>query len=346
MKLSPFATRVVGVVILPTQISSSQHHHLTPPSPRSTTSARPNRSLKRIQNQNKHAMKHKKPDKRRSKPSAPLKPHHRSKITKSQSKPKPKSKQIHTQNTKPIIPFTPTSSLLLIGEGDFSFTNSLINTPHISPTAILTTTTNESEPSTLQKYPHSEPTITTLKSSHHKLLFNIDVTKKYPKAITSKRYDGIIFNFPHIGGLSTHLDRQIRGNQELLLSFFKNSVPLLSDTGSIIVTLFEGLPYSQWNTRELAKSCGLACSRSFKFDGSVYVGYKHMRTIGARDRDGDWKGEERGARSFIFEVADKKRKPKNDTKQLKKGRDSKDVKGRKDEVSTDEDDNDDEEDEE
>ncbi|KAF3923949.1 hypothetical protein AA313_de0209731 [Arthrobotrys entomopaga] len=296
-------------------------------------------------------MKHKKHDKRRSKPSAPLKPHHhhhhhRSKITKPQpQKSKPKS---HTQSTKPFIPFNPLSSaLLLIGEGDFSFTNSLINTPHISPSTILTTTTNESEPSTLEKYPHSEPTIATLKSSssRHKLLFNIDVTKKYPKAITSKRYDAIIFNFPHTGGLSTHLDRQIRANQQLLLSFFKNSIPLLSDddgdhhhSGRIIVTLFEGLPYTQWNIRELAKSCGLACTRSFKFDGSVYVGYTHMRTIGARDRQGDWKGEERGARSFIFEVADKNANHKKDAKQTKKknGKDGKNGKG-KDEVSSDDD---------
>ncbi|KAK6362158.1 hypothetical protein TWF730_005855 [Orbilia blumenaviensis] len=274
-------------------------------------------------------MKHKKNLQGKRKPSHPLKPHHPSKITKPSSSKtknnghggaKPKTSSSSAYSTRPIIPFTPTSTLLLIGEGDFSFTNSLVSStpPHISPSTVITTTTNDTEAVTCEKYPHAEETISSLKSSGHKIHFSLDITKKLPKSIASQKYNCIIFNFPHVGGLSTHLDRQIRSNQELILSFLKASVPLLSPdggiddgSGNIVITLFSGKPYDDWNVKELAKSVGLECVRSFKFDATIYEGYKHVRTIGFREREGDWKGEERGARSYIFAVKDDGRKKKS-----------------------------------
>ncbi|KAJ6094636.1 hypothetical protein N7467_002149 [Penicillium canescens] len=42
-------------------------------------------------------------------------------------------------------------------------------------------------------------------------------------------WDVICFNFPHVGGLSTDVNRQVRANQELLVAFFKACVPLVSN---------------------------------------------------------------------------------------------------------------------
>ncbi|KAI5292643.1 hypothetical protein KEM52_006171, partial [Ascosphaera acerosa] len=41
-------------------------------------------------------------------------------------------------------------------------------------------------------------------------------------------WDVICFNFPHIGGVSKDVNRQVRLNQELLSTFFKAAMPLLS----------------------------------------------------------------------------------------------------------------------
>jgi len=38
----------------------------------------------------------------------------------------------------------------------------------------------------------------------------------------------IVFNFPHVGGLSTDVNRQVRANQELLVGFFKAAIPMLA----------------------------------------------------------------------------------------------------------------------
>ena len=72
--------------------------------------------------------------------------------------------------------------------------------------------------------------------------------------------------------------------------------------GVIIVTIFEGEPYTLWNIRDLARHVGLKVVRSFKFRSGDYPGYKHARTLGNVCGGGGWKGEERDARSFIFEI--------------------------------------------
>ena len=100
------------------------------------------------------------------------------------------------------------------------------------------------------------------------------------------------------------------------MSFFTAAAPLLSAlpapqspvsaNPTIIVTLFESEPYTLWNVKDLARHVGLKVQRSFKFQASAYPGYKHARTLGNIEGEmgGKWRGEERSARSYIFEAGD------------------------------------------
>lgn len=97
----------------------------------------------------------------------------------------------------------------------------------------------------------------------------------------------------------------LRGNIELLVAFFKNAQYALAPRGSIIVTLFEGVPYTLWNIRDLARHSGLQVEQSFKFQAKAYPGYRHSRTLGVikgknGNEGGGWKGEERDSRSYVF----------------------------------------------
>lgn len=139
--------------------------------------------------------------------------------------------------------------------------------------------------------------------------------------------------FPHTGGLSTDVNRQVRANQALLVGFFeacleakhtkspsatananpqkktkkeKAKLPFLRVGGRVVVTLFEGAPYTLWNVRDLARHTGLKVVESFKFSFGDYPGYSHVRTLGTVEGGGGWKGEEREARMYVFEKVETK----------------------------------------
>lgn len=221
------------------------------------------------------------------------------------------------QHDKPTIPFTPEDRILLVGDGDLSFAASLVE--HHYCADVTATVLEKSFDELAEKYPHVPENITKVEAEGSKVLYNIDATKMAP-FVDKKGKDGvgvmdrIIFNFPHVGGKSTDVNRQVRYNQELLVSFFKRAVASLAPGGSIIVTLFEGEPYTLWNIRDLARHTGLQVERSFKFQASAYPGYHHARTLGVvKNKDGDvgggWKGENRAARSYVFVRKDEDSRP-------------------------------------
>lgn len=200
-----------------------------------------------------------------------------------------------------------------------------------------------------------------------------------------------------------------KSSTDLLVSFLTTSLPLLAPDGVILITLFDGLPYSLWNIRDLARHVGLRVGRSFRFDANAYPGYRHARTgrvvkagrreierkewrnggDGGEDEDKDedggglgegeeehdqeggesggendkvegddgqkreeqeedkrrgWKGEERPARTYIFEIAEDQNKEglvkQNQKQNLKKKKNQKKGKGKRKRGGSDDDDDD------
>jgi 25S rRNA (uracil2634-N3)-methyltransferase len=268
-----------------------------------------------------------------SKPSAPkrqnasLKKHDAPK--ENENKPQIQASQKHD------IPFGLYDRILLVGEGDFSFTHSLCMHHGC---ATVTATSYDAEAEVREKYPTFSQISTDLAELtppvpiHH----SIDATKLSTyRQLRAEADDGdgegwdvVAFMFPHTGGLSTDVNRQVRANQALLVEFFKSCLettdaqkkakkarekrdnksksssekpPFLKMGGRVIVTIFEGEPYTLWNVRDLARHVGLKVVESFKFDWEQYPGYSHVRTLGAIEGGGAWKGEDRAARMYVFE---------------------------------------------
>lgn len=49
---------------------------------------------------------------------------------------------------------------------------------------------------------------------------------------------------------------------------------------------------------------GLRVERSFKFQAGAYPGYQHARTLGNIEGGRGWKGVDRPARTYMFQVRD------------------------------------------
>ena len=225
---------------------------------------------------------------------------HSQKPTRAATNP-PQTQASKKPKLEPTIPFTPYDSILLVGEGDLSFAKSIVEHHGCCD---VTATCFDSQTELFEKYePQAEEHARFLEEESQKVLYGIDATKldkdKQIKKL-STQWDVIVFNFPHVGGKSTDVNRQVRFNQELLVSFFRAALSVLRQDGTIVVTLFEGEPYTLWNIRDLARHTGLEVSRSFKFMAEAYPGYSHARTLGNIEGGGGWKGEDRDARSYIF----------------------------------------------
>lgn len=211
-------------------------------------------------------------------------------------------RKLPQKQQRPTIPFEPEDRILLVGEGDFSFSKSIVSHHGCCD---VTATCLDTQAELFEKYePQAEEHITYLKDEGQTILYGLDATKlNATKALKGRRFERIIFNFPHVGGKSKDVNRQVRFNQELLVKFFESAKNLLVPSeGTIIVTLFEGEPYSLWNVRDLARHSGLEVVKSFRFAGEAYLGYAHSRTLGNIEGGGGWKGEDREARSFVFRL--------------------------------------------
>ncbi|SMQ55737.1 unnamed protein product [Zymoseptoria tritici ST99CH_1A5] len=214
-----------------------------------------------------------------------------------------KSSQPPPKKAEPTIPFQAEDRILLVGEGDFSFAKSIVEHHGCCD---VTATCFDRQEELYEKYkPQAEEHVKYLEDEGQTVHYGIDATKldkiKALKKQGGGRFDVILFNFPHVGGKSKDVNRQVRFNQELLVKFFNTGMELLAPEGTIVVTLFEGEPYTLWNVRDLGRHTGLEVRRSFKFMAEAYPGYSHARTLGNIEGGGGWKGEDREARSYVFQ---------------------------------------------
>ncbi|KAJ3212286.1 hypothetical protein HDU67_003915 [Dinochytrium kinnereticum] len=178
--------------------------------------------------------------------------------------------------------FKESDSILLVGEGNFSFARSLCEI--FGPKSIIATC-YDSQDVLQEKYPESIENIKAILEMDGQVLYGIDATELTKhRPLKSKKFSKIVFNFPHAGKGIKDQDRNIRTNQELCASFFHSAMLFLAPEGEILMTLRAGEPYDTWGVKGLAKSAGLASKTTTVFNPDDFPGYAHRRTIGFDDR--------------------------------------------------------------
>ncbi|XDT30427.1 protein of unknown function (DUF2431) [Nakaseomyces glabratus] len=157
---------------------------------------------------------------------------------------KNQKKQQQNSVEKTFIPFEKNETLMLVGEGDFSFARSIIEESYILPENLIVTSYDNSYNELKLKYPHSfEENFKFLVDNNVKILYQVDATKLIKSLKLSKHtpwsklmgpswkfkyLQNIMFNFPHTGKGVKDQDRNIRDHQELLFGFFDSAKQLYS----------------------------------------------------------------------------------------------------------------------
>ncbi|KIY73396.1 hypothetical protein CYLTODRAFT_417072 [Cylindrobasidium torrendii FP15055 ss-10] len=203
-----------------------------------------------------------------------------------------KAKGRKQQQPRLVVPFSATDTILLVGEGNFSFTRALVfdpPTPELAhlPPGNVTATAYDSEEECYSKYPESQEIVSSLRERGVHVLFDVDATKlEITPGIKGRQWDKLVWNFPHAGKGITDQDRNILSNQMLILDFFRSAENMLkrgprpsiqsakkrktedddqdedeapataeakATRGSILLTLRNVPPYTLWNVPKLAK---------------------------------------------------------------------------------------------
>ena len=124
--------------------------------------------------------------------------------------------------------------ILLVGDGDFSFSASLLD--HGMTGENLICTGHDNETSLIAKYPRFDSNISKLRDVKSSILLGFDATKMSLSSISSHLFvkadklpiiTAVVFNFPHTGEGIKDRQHNIAKQQKLIVSFLQCTTDLL-----------------------------------------------------------------------------------------------------------------------
>ncbi|CAE5960261.1 unnamed protein product [Arabidopsis arenosa] len=136
----------------------------------------------------------------------------------------------------------------------------------------------------VRKYKKARSNLETLKRLGAFLLHGVDATKLllHPD-LHYRRFDRVIFNFPHTGFHGKESDpSQIQKHRELVFGFFHGASHMVRADGEVHVSHKNKAPFCHWNLEELASRCFLVLIQRVPFEKRNYPGYENKRGDGSR----------------------------------------------------------------
>ncbi|MFS8023753.1 hypothetical protein Hanom_Chr16g01455241 [Helianthus anomalus] len=172
--------------------------------------------------------------------------------------------------------------ILLVGEGDFSFSLCLARSFGSARNIVATTVDTHQE--LVKKYSNVAENVRELQDRGSVVLYGVDATAMSNHFfITTQRFHRIVYNFPHVGFRFPEANGcQIKLNKQLVKGFLKNAKMLLKkENGEIHVSHKVGEPYDSWNLDKKAEKIGLVLYERSPFFKKMYPGYAPKRAHGA-----------------------------------------------------------------
>ncbi|XP_073303260.1 uncharacterized protein At4g26485-like isoform X2 [Primulina huaijiensis] len=170
--------------------------------------------------------------------------------------------------------------ILLVGEGDFSFSYSLAAA--FGCASKMVATSLDSKAFLKKNYAKAPWNIRELKKRGCIVMHGIDATTiATQQMLQHKTFDRIIYNFPFAGffkGLSR--DSSLRRHRRLVSLFLKNAKEMIDVYGEIHISHKTNGYHHEWNLVSIAGSHGLQLIEEVEFVLSDYPGYNTKRGFG------------------------------------------------------------------
>eukprot|EP01006_Ploeotia_vitrea_P006608 TRINITY_DN14069_c0_g1_i1.p1 TRINITY_DN14069_c0_g1~~TRINITY_DN14069_c0_g1_i1.p1 ORF type:complete len:574 (+),score=49.35 TRINITY_DN14069_c0_g1_i1:34-1755(+) len=190
----------------------------------------------------------------------------------------------HRVDLGPPVWCTNESKILVIGDGDFSWSAALAR--RLGTARKLVVTTLEVREKVLRKY-HSTNLHRNWLLRHGAILgYEIDATRPHrwndcrelSKLGVPGIYDIIIWNFPH-NTVDNSSDHAPESNRRMLKDFLHTIPCLLNDKGLVLLTVKCGGHYDKWDINDiLCTNPALNKFSSIKFVKAEWPGYSHKHT--------------------------------------------------------------------
>ncbi|XP_019196228.1 PREDICTED: heavy metal-associated isoprenylated plant protein 41-like isoform X3 [Ipomoea nil] len=135
-----------------------------------------------------------------------------------------------------------------------------------------------------KKYKNAESNLKKLRRLGATILHRVDaINMKLHTDLRMRKFDRIIFNFPHAGFYGKEDDnRLIQMHRSLIQGFFRNASGMLRAGGEIHVNHKTTPPFCHWNLTELASKSSLLLIECVDFNSADYPGYNQKRGDSAR----------------------------------------------------------------
>ncbi|XP_021758840.1 uncharacterized protein At4g26485-like isoform X2 [Chenopodium quinoa] len=180
---------------------------------------------------------------------------------------------LHKIGVGKIGPYTRDQRVLLVGEGNFSFSASLAVDFGLSASNIIATSLNHEDflIKNYREFPNNKAELETRGSV---VLHGVNATKmvKHP-FVGSMMFDRVIFNFPHAGKFGKG-DHELRMHQKLISGFLRNAKKMIAEDGEIHITSKSSRFYRRWDIPKLGSDQGLYLIQAAKFKRLEYPGYQ------------------------------------------------------------------------
>ncbi|PWA98586.1 hypothetical protein CTI12_AA017090 [Artemisia annua] len=183
---------------------------------------------------------------------------------------KAKEKRIHCYNSS--------QKILLVGEGNFSFSACLARALR-SANNIVATSYHDQYLQVI-KHPTSITHLEELKTLGCLLVFEVDVNKMDTHPVLKEmKFDVIIYNFPHAGHYCINETSLwlIEMHRKLVGAYFKSASKMLNEGGEVHLRHRDDSPYNKWNVVSLAGESGLKLKDKVMFHICHYPGYSNIR---------------------------------------------------------------------